>query len=146
MWTLLSERARPRTGRLAIVRSDKRVHTGTEICRSEKRATAMAKFNKDGTSRLFHLMMLVPAGLIFLLAIISLSTLADVNKEFRDEYDKLNPRGDATCILFAEDDSGLEFSDGDSCKFSIAGGGILAAVAVLYIVVLVVKAILGISV
>ena len=100
------------------------------------------------TSRVFHLMMLIPAGLVLLLSLISLSSLATVNKEFRSEYDKLNPDGDAKCILYAESesDNDLDFSDGETCNFSIGGGGLLAAVAVVYAVILVVKAAMGISV
>ena len=92
--------------------------------------------------------MIVPAGLLLLLlSLISLGTIAGVNRDFLDKYEDREPNGDATCVLYAENDNnGIEFQDGDSCTFAAAGAGILAALAVAYTVVLVVKAIIGVNV
>ena len=111
----------------------------------------MAGFSQNQGSRVFHLMMIIPAGiLLLLLSIISFGTMADVNKDFLDEYEEKEPNGDATCILYAESGSSenfyrVKFQDGDSCTFSIAGGGILSALAVAFTLVLVVKAIFGVG-
>ena len=108
----------------------------------------MAGFAENQGSRVFHLMMIVPAGfLLLLLSFISLGTLARINNRFTDLVDDSNY--DGTCILFAKGkdyDGGkviMDFTDGDQCNFAIAGGAILAAIAVALSVVLVVKAIMG---
>ena len=109
----------------------------------------MAGFAENQGSRVFHLMMIIPAGfLLLLLSLISLGTLAHTNKRFTDRLEDVRPNDDATCILFAEGDNNdgnavPEFTDGDQCKFAIAGGAILAAIAIVLSVVLVVKAIMG---
>jgi hypothetical protein len=111
----------------------------------------MASFAENQGSRVFHLMMIVPAGLLLLLSLISLGTLAHTNNDFLDEYDEKEPNGDANCILYAESGNQnnfyrVKFQEDDSCSFSVAGGGILTALAVAFTVVLVVKALFGIGV
>ena len=92
--------------------------------------------------------MIVPAGLLLLLSLLSLGTLAHTNNDFLDEYDKKEPNGDANCILYAEsgNQNRVKFQEDVSCSFSVAGGGILTALAVAFTVVLVVKALFGIGV
>ena len=111
----------------------------------------MFNFSENRESRVFHLMMVLPAGLLFLLSIISLGTLNATNEEFLKEYDKKEPQGDSNCILYAKSGGQsnnylVKFQEGDSCEFSIAGGGILAALAVAFAIVFVVKAVIGVSV
>ena len=118
----------------------------------------MPSFSENQGARVFHLMMIVPAGLLLLLlSLISFSTLAVTNNNFVNEYDdKVDNRQerdeDTNCILYAEtddrDDVGrrIKFQEGNSCSFSIAGGGILVALSVAFIVVLVVKAFFGVGV
>ena len=99
-------------------------------------------------ARVFHLMMIIPAGvLILLLSLISLGSLSTTNKRFNDQYEKVfDKRG--RCILYASSDgeNNLEYSDGEQCKFGIAGNVILAILAIAFAVVLVVKAVFGIRV
>jgi hypothetical protein len=112
----------------------------------------MAGFTQNQGSRVFHVMMIVPAGIVLLLlSVISLSTLADTNQKFLDEYDSKEPDGEATCILYAESGDSdnyyyVRWQESNSCTFSVAGGGLLAALAVGFTAVLVVKAIMGVSV
>ena len=104
----------------------------------------MLNFAENQGSRVFHLMMILPAGvLLLLLSLISLSTLAVVNKQFTDEHED----EDVTCILYAESEgTNLEYSEGQQCTFSIVGGGILSILALLFIVTLVAKAVIGVGV
>ena len=110
-------------------------------------------------SRVFHVMMVIPAGLlVLLLSLISLSTLATTNKRFTDEYAKANYEEEsnmmenATCVLYTETEGTNDMkvfdynTDGEECRFSIAGGGILAVIAIALSVVLVVKAAANIDV
>ena len=97
---------------------------------------------------MFHLMMILPAGvLLLILSLISLSTLAVINKQFSDEYVDRDSGGGDKCILFAENEDGEpEFSDGRTCEFSIVGVAIIAGFALLFTLVLVGKAIIGVQV
>ena len=108
----------------------------------------MAAFSENRGSRVFHLMMILPAGILLLvLSLISLSTLAVTNQQFLDEYEDRDPDGDATCILYAEKgDNVIKFKGGDTCKFAIVGGAILGGFAIGFIVILVVKALFGVNV
>ena len=108
-------------------------------------------FSENRASRVFHLMMIIPAGLLLLLSIISMSTLSATNEKFLNEYDEEEPNGDSNCILNAKSGSSdnfylVKFQKGDTCAFSVAGGGLLAAMGVGFIVVLVVKAFFGVRV
>lgn len=98
---------------------------------------------------MFHLMMIIPAGvLLLLLSLISLGTLGTTNKRFSDEYEKVYDKS-GRCILYASSDEKGElpdFSDGEQCKFGIAGNVILAILAVAFAVVLATKAVFGIGV
>ena len=98
---------------------------------------------------MFHIMMIIPAGvLLLLLSLISLGTLGTTNKRFSDEYEKVFDKS-GRCILYASSDGEgeiIDFSDGEQCKFGIAGNVILAILAVAFAVVLVVKAVFGIRV
>ena len=110
----------------------------------------MLNFAENQGSRVFHLMMILPAGvLLLLLSLISLSTLAVVNKRFTDEHEDRGDN-DVKCILYAESEGtgteNLEFSEGQQCSFSIVGGGILSILALLFIVMLVAKAVIGVGV
>ena len=71
----------------------------------------MDSFAENQGSRVFHLMMILPAGfLLLLLSLISLSTLAHTNNEFLDKYEENEPNGDANCIFYAEsEDNRLNF-------------------------------------
>ena len=105
--------------------------------------------NQGQGARVFHLMMIIPAALLLLLSLISLGTLATTNKKFLDEVDKVNSDNDAKCILYVEfddDKPGRVDAEGDHCKFAIAGDAILAAIAVALMVVLIIKAVLGVGV
>ena len=98
---------------------------------------------------MFHLMMIIPAALLLLLSLISLGTLATINKNFLDEVDKVNSDNDAKCVLYVKfdnDEPGGVDADGNQCKFAIAGDAILAAIAVALMVVFIVKAVLGVGV
>ena len=105
-------------------------------------------FAENQGARVFHLMMVVPAGvLILLLSLISLGSLGTTNKRFSDQYEKLFDKS-GRCILYAtsDGDNDLDFSDGEQCKFGIAGNVILAILAVAFAVVLVKKAVFGVGV
>lgn len=104
---------------------------------------------KKQGSRVFHLMMILPAGILLLvLSLVSLSTLAVTNNQFTHEYESRTQRSDANCILYAESRGSrdIKFADGDTCMFSIAGSGVLGVLALLFTVVLVMKAIIGVDV
>lgn len=95
---------------------------------------------------MFHLMMIVPAGvLLLLLSLVSLGTLASANNEVKEKLDDL--RWDGDCILYTEADDLEDFTinDGNACRFAIWGGAILAILAVVFSIVLGVKALLGIA-
>ena len=96
---------------------------------------------------MFHLMMIIPAGVLLLvLSLVSLGTLASANNEVKEELDDLN--WDGSCILYtkAEDLDDFTINDGSECQFAIWGGAILAIVAVVLSIVLGVKAFVGIAV
>lgn len=118
----------------------------------------MATFSNSQRSRVFHLLMILPAGVILLLlSLISLSTMAVTNRRAVDRYHEIRDqdfpnRGvpDIACILYAESygtsTNAVVFSEESGrCNFSIVGGGILAVLAVAFTIVLVIKAVLGIS-
>ena len=105
----------------------------------------MAMFAENQSARVFHVMMILPAGvLLMILSVVSLSTLAATNKRFVDKYND----DDVTCILYAERESNevVDYSEGEQCTFSIVGGAMLALLAFVFIGVLVAKAIVGIGV
>ena len=103
--------------------------------------------NQGQGARVFHLMMIIPAALLLLLSLISLGTLATTNNNFLEELDDIDPNNDGTCILFAEKDGDrVDYTDGNQCKFGIAGNAILAAIAVILFVVFIVKTVLGVGV
>ena len=106
-------------------------------------------FAENRGSRVFHLMMILPAGLLLLvLSLISLSTLAVTNQRFLDEYEDKDPDGDATCILYADkgNDFEIKFKSGETCRFAVVGGAILGGLAVGFMVILVLKALFGTNV
>ena len=99
----------------------------------------MAGLTDAQGSRVFHLMMIIPAALLLLLSLVSLSTLAVTNKKFSDGY-----RG-TPCILYAGTEGGQYMANGGGeCTYSIVAGGILGLLALVLAGVLVAKAIMGI--
>ena len=106
----------------------------------------MASVGKNQGSRMFHLMMIIPAGaLLLLLSLISLGTMANTNGRIVDKLDEFGSPGD--CILFAEGrGSFVRFSEDSQCEFAIAGTALLAVLSVVFAVLLVVKGVVGISV
>lgn len=96
---------------------------------------------------MFHLMMIIPAGVLpLLLSLTSLGTMANTNKQVKDELDDLN--WDGNCILYtkAEDLKDRTYHDGGECEFAVWGGAILAILAVALSIVLGAKALFGIPV
>ena len=96
---------------------------------------------------MFHLMMIIPAGvLLLLLSLVSLGTMANANKQVKDEIDDLN--WDGRCILYTnEDDLGdFKINDGGECEFAVWGGAVLASLAVALSIVLGAKALFGVAV
>ena len=89
--------------------------------------------------------MIIPAGiLLLLLSLISLGTLAAVNREL---VNLSEPREDV-CVLYVESSGpnlDIEGQD-EKCTYSIAGGGILAFLSLGFTAVLVAKAFIGLSV
>ena len=99
-----------------------------------------------GVSRMFHLMMIIPAGgLLLLLSLISLGTMAQVNSRVVDELDDKDIEGD--CILFAENgDNRIQYNEGDECDFVIAGTALLTVLSLVFTILLVAKGVAGIKV
>ena len=98
-------------------------------------------------ARMFHLMMIIPAGvLLLLLSLVSLGTMANANKQVKEEIDDLN--WDGRCILYtkSEDLVDATYNDGGECEFAVWGGAVLAIVAVILSIVLGAKAFFGIPV
>lgn len=114
----------------------------SRVCISTMAATDI----ENNGSRIFHLMMIIPAGLLLLLlSLISLGTMADTNRKFTDELRESNTDGD--CVLFAEGRKGtVHFSEGKQCEFAIAGTAVLAVLSFVFGIVLLLKAIAGINV
>ena len=109
----------------------------------------MLNFAENQGSRVFHLMMILPAGvLLLILSLVSLGTLAVVNKRATDEYQEATRDDDGACILYVEedDDTVIKLADGQLCSFSIVGGGILSILALFFILTLVAKVVIGIGV
>lgn len=105
-------------------------------------------FAKNRGSRVFHLMMILPAGLLLLvLSLISLSTLAVTNSQFVNEYEDKEPEGDSKCILYAEKgDFAVNFEGGNTCNYGVVGAAILGGFAIAFTILLVLKAVIGIQV
>ena len=101
--------------------------------------------SNQGT-RVFHLMMIIPAGILLLiLSLTSLGTMATTNNKFKDEVDDLDREGN--CILFTEPKTkDLDFNEGSQCNFVIWGDAILTILAVVLSVVLGLKAALNVAV
>lgn len=111
----------------------------------------MAGFAENQGARIFHLMMIFPAGaLLLIFSLVSLSTLAVINRQFTDEYEDRNYRQEdrVKCILYAKEGERRlpEFSESTQCEFAVAGGGILSIISVIFIGILVAKAIFGVGV
>ena len=105
--------------------------------------------SNQGT-RVFHLMMIIPAGILLLiLSLTSLGTMAITNNKFKDVVDDLNlePEDEGNCILFtkAKEDY-IDFNKGSQCNFVIWGDAILTILAVVLSVVLGLKAALNVAV
>ena len=105
-------------------------------------------FRKNRGSRVFHLMMILPAGLLLLvLSLVTLSTLAVTNRRFLDEYEEKEPDGDSECILFAEKGDGtVKFVGGDTCNYGVVGAAILGGFAIAFTILLAMKALFGVHV
>ena len=109
----------------------------------------MAGLTDAQGSRVFHLMMLLPAVLLLLLSLISLSTLAVTNKRVIDEATRISGTSDhgISCVLYTgTDDNRLTPNDGGECTYSIVAGGILGLLALVLAGVFVAKAVIGIVV
>ena len=112
----------------------------------------MAGIVENQGSRMFHLMMIIPAGgLLLLLSLISLGTMANTNGRVADQLDEVPTREDEDCILFAEEEEiggvrFVRFSEGSQCEFAIAGTALLAILSVGFAILLIVKGVVGISV
>ena len=94
-------------------------------------------------------MMIVPAVLLLVLSLVSLSTLAVTNKKVIDEATRIFGSSDhgISCALYTGIDGGrLEPNDGGECTYSIVAGGILGLLALVLAGVFVAKAIIGIVV
>ena len=97
---------------------------------------------------MFHLMMIIPAGvLLLLLSLVSLGTMANANKQVKEEIDDRNR--DGRCILYttaADEDFRVNFNDGGECEFAVWGGAVLAILAVALSIVLGLKTLFGVAV
>ena len=104
-------------------------------------------FRRNRGSRVFHLMMILPAGLLLVLSLVALSTLAVTNERFLDEYEEKEPSGDSRCILYAEKGDGtVRFRGGGTCNFGVLGAAIMGGFAIAFTIILVVKALFGVHV
>ena len=109
----------------------------------------MAGLKDAQGSRVFHLMMILPAVLLLLLSLISLSTLAVTNKKVIDEVTRIaeSDKHGLACVLYTETEgTRLKPNGGGVCTYSIVAGGILGLLALVLTGVFVAKAIIGIVV
>ena len=97
-------------------------------------------------ARVFHLMMIIPAGILLLiLSLTSLGTMATTNNKFKDVLDDLGK--DGNCILFTKaKNNDFDPNKDSQCNFVVWGDAILAILAVMFSVVLGLKAALNVAV
>ena len=106
---------------------------------SQKSGSVAGK--KHFASMLFHMGIGVAFLILLVLALVSLGSLAAKHNETLG----LCPQYRCGCILFCTRESGttIQFSRGKSCVFGIWGEAVIAAIAVGFIVLAVVKVATG---
>ena len=114
-------------------------------------AMALVKgLSENQGARMFHLMMIIPAGVLLLLvSLLSLGTMANANKQIKQELDDIGLHD--KCILYTkvegEDESKtFKLNGGGECNFVVWGDAVLAILAVVLSIVLGVKTFFGIAV
>ena len=99
---------------------------------------------------MFHLMMIIPAGVLLLLvSLLSLGTMANANKQIKQELEDFD--ADDKCILYTKvegegESKTFKPNDGGECHFVVWGDAVLAILAVVLSIVLGMKTFFGIAV